>query len=242
MARRLSQADHVQIVATLGIGHEHDRAAQHPDQVDTLLAVPQAGIFLGCTPNPVSHGSGSTCTAAPNDGYTFSAFSGACYGATCNLINVTGARSVTAIFRLKTYPITATANPAVGGSVTCSPNPVSHGSDSSCTATSWTGYTFSGFSGACTGAACALTNVTSAQSVTGNFTAKTYPITAIANPVAGGTVVCTPNPVAHGSGSTCTAAPATGYRFSSFSGACYGATCALTNVNAAKTVTATFTR
>jgi len=51
-----------------------------------------------CTPNPVSHGSGSTCTATPNTGYTFSAFSGACTGASCTLTNVTAAKSVTATF------------------------------------------------------------------------------------------------------------------------------------------------
>jgi hypothetical protein len=157
------------------------------------------------------------------------------------LTNVTAAQSVIANFGLA-YTITTTANPVAGGTVTCTPNPVSHGSGSTCTATAKTGYSFTAFSGACAVASCALTNVTEAKSVTGNFSLKTYPITATANPVAGGTVTCTPNPVSHGSSSSCTATPAAGYRFSTFSGACYGATCNLTNVTAAKSVTATFTR
>ena len=206
----------------------------------TATANPVAGGTVTCTPNPVSHGSGSTCTATPNTGYNFTAFSGACTGASCALTNVTEAKSVTANFSLKTYPITAIASPVAGGTVTCTPNPVSHGSGSTCTATPKTGYNFTAFSGACTGASCALTNVTEAKSVTANFSLKTYPITAIASPVAGGTVTCTPNPVSHGSGSTCTATPKTGYNFTAFSGACTGASCALTNVTEAKSVTANF--
>ena len=128
---------------------------------------------MTCTPNPVPHGSGSTCTATPKTGYTFTTFSGACHGASCTLTNVTAAKSVTATFRLKTYPITATANPVAGGTVTCTPNPVSHGSGSSCTATPKTGYTFSAFSGACYGAKCTLTNVTAAKTVTATFARQT---------------------------------------------------------------------
>ena len=208
----------------------------------TVIAKPTTGGTLSCTPNPVDHGAGSTCTATPNTGYTFGTFSGACTGARCALTNVTAAKSVTANFNAATYPITATANPVAGGTVTCKPNPVTHGGTGTCTATPKTGYTFSGFSGACTGAGCTLTNVTAAQGVTANFSLKTYLITAAANPVTGGTVTCTPNPVPHGGGSTCTATPNTGYTFSAFSGACTGARCVLTNVTAAKSLTAGFLR
>lgn len=47
---------------------------------------------------------------------------------------------------------------------------MTHGSNSSCTATANAGYTFSAFSGDCTGSTCALSNVTSAKSVTATFT------------------------------------------------------------------------
>jgi uncharacterized repeat protein (TIGR01451 family) len=67
------------------------------------------------------------------------------------------------------YPITTTASPLAGGAVSCSPNPVSHGGSSTCTATANSGYTFSAFSGACSGATCSLTNVTGPASVTASF-------------------------------------------------------------------------
>ncbi|WP_295454593.1 hypothetical protein [uncultured Thiodictyon sp.] len=204
-------------------------------------ASPAAGGTVSCTPNPVDYGGTSTCTATANPGYTFSAFSGDCTGATCELTNVTSAMAVTATFTLNTYPITASASPTAGGTASCTPNPVGYGGSSTCTATPATGYTFSAWSGDCTGATCALSNVTAAKVVTATFTLNTYAITATASPAVGGTVSCTPNPVDYGGSSTCTATPATGYTFSAWSGDCTGATCALSNVTAAKAVTATFT-
>ena len=205
-------------------------------------ASPSAGGSVTCTPNPVNHGSNSTCTASANSGYTFSAFSGDCTGATCTLSNVTSAKAVTATFTLNSYPINSTASPIAGGTVTCTPNPVNHGSNSTCSASAATGYAFSAFSGDCTGASpCTLSNVSSAKAVTATFTLNSYPITGTASPGAGGTVTCTPNPVNHGSNSTCTASATTGYAFSAFSGDCTGASCTLSNVTSAKAVTATFT-
>ena len=197
------------------------------------VANPVAGGTVTCTPNPVTHGASSTCTATPKTGYTLGGFSGACTGASCKLTNVTEAQSVAANFSPKTYPIAAIASPAAGGTVTCTPNPATHGSASTCTATANAGYTFSAFSGACTGASCILTNVTAAKSVTASFRLKTYPVAAAANPVAGGTAICTPNPVSHGGSSTCTATPKTGYTLGGFSGACTGASCKLTDVTSA---------
>jgi Fe-S cluster biogenesis protein NfuA len=208
----------------------------------TTTASPTAGGTVSCTPNPVSHGSSSTCTASANTGYTFSAFSGDCSGATCSLSNVTAAKAVTASFTQNSYAITTTASPSLGGTVTCTANPVAHGSNSTCTANANTGYTFSVFSGDCSGATCTLSSVTAAKSVTATFTQNSYPITTTTSPSLGGTVSCTPNPVSHGSSSTCTASANTGYTFSAFSGDCSGATCSLSNVTAAKAVTASFTQ
>jgi hypothetical protein len=206
----------------------------------TATASPAAAGTVNCTPNPVSHGSNSTCTLTANAGYTFSAFSGDCAGATCVLTNVTSDKNVTANFTLNSYAISTSANPVVGGSVTCTPNPVNHGSSSTCTATANTGYTFSAFSGDCTGATCVLTNVTSAKTVTASFTLNSYAITATASPAAGGSVSCTPNPVNHGSNSTCTGSANLPYAFGSWSGDCTGATCLLSNVTTSRSVTASF--
>ncbi len=71
------------------------------------------------------------------------------------------------------YLITTAANPLAGGTVSCTLNPVPHGGSSTCTATLNPGYSFVDWSGDCTGATCVLTNVTSAKSVTANFTVAT---------------------------------------------------------------------
>ncbi|MBK1643033.1 hypothetical protein CKO12_14440, partial [Chromatium okenii] len=155
------------------------------------------------------------------------------------LTNVTAAKAVTANFT-PLYLITATADPVAGGTINCTPNPVTAGDSANCIATTNTGYVFTNFTGACTGTTCALTNVTAAKAVTANFT-PLYLITATANPVAGGTINCTPNPVTAGGSANCIATTNVGYVFTNFTGACTGTTCALTNVTAAKAVTANFT-
>jgi hypothetical protein len=71
--------------------------------------------------------------------------------------------------------------------------------------------------------------------------AQTFAIAVSTNPPAGGTAQCTPNPVLSGGNSVCTAAPNAGYSFANWSGDCSGATCNLTGVTAAKSVTANFT-
>ena len=80
-----------------------------------------------------------------------------------------------------TYTITTTANPTAGGLVSCSPNPVLYGGSSTCTATATNpGWTFTGFSGDCSGMACSLSNVTSNKSVTANF--KQWALSIISSP------------------------------------------------------------
>lgn len=83
---------------------------------------------------------------------------------------------------------------------------------------------------------------TTAVAVTNTANVTTYAITVTANPTAGGTVSCTPNPVDHGGTSNCTATPNAGYTFANWSGDCTGSgDCTLGNVTAPKTVTANFT-
>ncbi|MBV5307786.1 DUF1566 domain-containing protein, partial [Chromatium okenii] len=102
------------------------------------------------------------------------------------------------------------------------------------TATPNTSATFNSWTGcdSTSGNDCTVT-MSVAKTVNANFTATaTYSITATANPIAGGSVSCSPNPVISGNTANCTATPNTGYTFSHFSGDCNGATCALTNVTA----------
>lgn len=71
-------------------------------------------------------------------------------------------------------------------------------------------------------------------------TLGSYTIATIASPLAGGSVSCSPNPVPYGGSTSCTATPAAGYSFTAFNGDCTGASCTLSNVQAAKSVTAAF--
>ncbi len=89
--------------------------------------------------------------------------------------DITFADGVLTVASVPTYAITVSAG--TGGTASCAPNPVSHGGGSTCTATPGGGYSFTGWSGDCTGATCILSNVTSAKSVTASFLAdgaKTY--------------------------------------------------------------------
>ena len=201
------------------------------------------GGSVNCTANPVSHGQDTICVASPAMGYHFTHWSGDCAGtaSACILYNVTSPRSVGATFVLNTYSIGIVPAPA-NGKVTCTPNPVTHGQDASCTATPDAGYHFTSWSGDCTGTgACQLTNVTSPRSVGATFALNTYPIS-ITPATTNGTVTCTPNPVTHGQDASCTATPGTGYHFTSWSGDCAGTgACQLTNVTSPRSVSATFT-
>ncbi|MEQ6308197.1 IPTL-CTERM sorting domain-containing protein [Delftia acidovorans] len=204
-----------------------------------IVPVPANGTVT-CTPNPVTHGQDASCTATPDAGYHFTSWSGDCTGTgACQFTGVTASRTVSATFTPNTHSIATPA--AVNGTVTCAPNPVTHGQDASCTATPDAGYHFTSWSGDCAGTgACQLTNVTSPRSVSATFALNTYPIS-IAPVTTNGTVTCAPNPVDHGQGASCTATPDAGYHFTSWAGDCTGTgACQLTNVTSPRSVSATF--
>lgn len=221
----------------------------------TTHVSPAEGGTLACTPNPVSRGADSVCTATPDAGYEVSAWGDACAATpasslSCTLANVQAPQTVSVTFQLlppATHLITAT--PGANGGLTCTPNPVNHGEDSVCTAAPDAGYDVSAWGGDCTGTpasslTCTLVNVQGPQTVSATFTNITHAITVA--PSTNGTVVCTPNPVNEGADSTCTATPASGYALASWGDACAATpasslTCTLTNVQAPQTVSATFT-
>jgi hypothetical protein len=122
----------------------------------------------------VAYNAQPTFTVTPSGGYTASvggSCGGSLSGSTYTSNAVTADCTVTASFALNSYTLATTASPLAGGSVSCSPNPVSHGSNATCTATPNVGYTFGSWGGDCAGTgACSLTNVTSAKAVTAQFT------------------------------------------------------------------------
>ena len=71
------------------------------------------------------------------------------------------------------------------------------------------GYSFNGFSGDCAGAACALSNVTSAKNVTASFTLDSYSVTATTGP--NGSISPASQTINHGNAATFSVMPDTGY-------------------------------
>ncbi len=205
----------------------------------TTTASPAAGGTVDCSPNPVDHGSESTCTPSATLGYTFAGFSGDCSGTTCVLTNVTADRSVTADFTLNSHAV-STSSGGTGSGSTGGDGTYDFGSTVTLTASADTGSTFTGWSGHPLCAA-SFSMPDEAVSCVASFSVNSYAITTTASPAAGGTVDCNPNPVDHGSESTCTASANLGYTFAGFSGDCSGTTCVLTNVTADRSVSADFT-
>jgi hypothetical protein len=118
---------------------------------------------------------------------------------------------------VQTYALTASAAPTAGGSASCTPNPVNHGADSTCTANAASGYVFSNWSGDCTGATCTLTNVTAAKDVIASFSRRDYSVSATAG--ANGSVSPSgAQTAAHGATIRFSVTPASGYGIASVSG------------------------
>ena len=110
--------------------------------------------------------------------------------------------------------ITASANPAVGGTV-AGAGTYDYNSSCTLTATASTGYTFANWTkgGEVVSADAEYTfTVTEAGAYVANFTLNSYQVTATANPEAGGTVIGA-GTYNHGSTATLTATANTGYTF-----------------------------
>jgi uncharacterized repeat protein (TIGR02543 family) len=236
-----------------------------PSGIDTCAG----GTAANCNES-FAHGDAVTLTATPSATSNFAGWSGigagACAGTTgpC-VVAMTAAKSVTATFTLKTYPLTVT-NPG-GGNVTASPVGIScrgpaadcsheydHGKLVTLTATPLAGFTFGGWTGACTNTtgSCPVT-MTDAKSVTASF--KTALTVTVARTGSGtGQVTSDPGILCSGTGSDCsesypfgttvdlTAAPTAGSAFTGWSVGCTGIdpACAVTVTAANPKVTATF--
>lgn len=121
-------------------------------------------------------GTSVTLTATAGSGFAFTGYSGACSGSTCQL-SLSSNQSVSATFT-PTPQLTVTVTGQ--GTITSSPAGINcpttctaafaSGSSVSLTATPQAGNSFSGFTGACTGASCQLTiSSTAGASVTATF-------------------------------------------------------------------------
>ncbi len=121
-------------------------------------------------------GNTGTCTTSAGKAITLSATAGtgsafggwsagtgsasSCSGTGNCTFNLATNSTVTATFTLM-HTITGSASPSAGGSVSCTPNPVAHGSTSTCTITANQGYNLQGVSGTCGGTLSGNTYTTS---------------------------------------------------------------------------------
>jgi uncharacterized repeat protein (TIGR02543 family) len=233
-------------------------------------SVAGVGIACGadCT-ETVDYNTTITLNATPAAGSTFDGWTGGgCSGTGSCQTTITMATTVTATFTLSTHVLTVQKAGTGAGTVTSAPAGISCGTDCNevynyntsvtLTATPSAGSTFGGWSGGgCSGLSLmCTTTVTAAATVTATFTLTTQTLTVIATGGNGnGNVSSSPAGINCGNGGsdctepynygtlvTLTAAPASGSSFTMWSGGgCTGnGTCVVT-MDAAKTVTATFT-
>jgi YVTN family beta-propeller protein len=194
-----------------------------------------------------AHGQTVTVTATSAASSQFSGWSGACSGTGACSVTMDGAKTVTASFGLKEYALTLSTGGTGSGSITGSPAPVNgtytHGQTVTVTATPAASSQFSGWSGACSGTGACSVTMDGAKTVTASFTLKQFVLTVLTS--GNGSVSANPAPVngsyAAGTFVALTATPAAGFQFTSWSGACSGLGTCNVLMDAAKSVTATFT-
>lgn len=201
----------------------------------TVTANPTAG---GSVTGAGGYGEGATATltATANTGYTFINWTKGGVEVSNNpsySFTVTESGAYVANFSLNSYEITASADPAAGGTVT-GDNTYDYGTVATLTATANTGYTFvnwtKGGVEVSTDASYSFT-VTEDGAYVAHFSLNSYTIVAAANPAAHGTVT---GAGSYNYGATCTlaATPGQGYRFVSWTE---------NNVEVSTTATYTFT-
>ncbi|TAJ18472.1 MAG: YncE family protein, partial [Dehalococcoidia bacterium] len=166
----------------------------------TVTSTP-AGIDCGssCTAT-FDSGAVVTLTATPDATSTFTGWSGACTGTGSCVVTMDAAKSVTATFTKRVYPLTVARVGA--GTVTSTPGGIFCGAACSATFDSGTVVTltatpdatstFTGWSGACTGTGSCVVTIDAAKTVTATFTTVTYTLTVTRQGTGLGTVTSAP--------------------------------------------------
>ncbi len=192
----------------------------------TYTVSASAGTGGTVTPSSrtVTQGNTTTFTVTPSTGYSRGSVSGDAAGGSWSGNTYTTApvrqnRNLTFSFVLNTYTVSAAAG--TGGTVTPSSRTVSHGSTTTFTVSPSTGYTRGSVSGDAAGGSWSgntytTAPVTQARTLTFSFVLNTYTVSAAAG--TGGTVSPSSRSVSHGSTTTFTVSPSTGYTRGSVSG------------------------
>jgi uncharacterized repeat protein (TIGR02543 family) len=205
------------------------------------------GTGSGSCDNPVVYRGNATCTVTPAIGYHIVKLLYCDYQSfnpqksICVLENLIVDTNINVEFGINEYSVIGRSNPRGTGTVSC-PELVTHGASASCTAEAAAGYRLKDWSGACTGSSCSIASVTANSSVTANFEKiPTYNVSTSVSPVDSGRISCTKN-VQEGTTATCNAIAKDGFEFTGWGGDCAGTelSCAIPNVTANKSVSATF--
>jgi uncharacterized repeat protein (TIGR02543 family) len=177
---------------------------------------------------------GQTCTVSSGTG-------------TIDTANVTASVSCAA----NTYRLSTTIAPSGAGNVSCNGAAckTSYGYSTTpitITATPTSGYSFSGWSGDCSGTGTCTVTMTANHAVTANFTANSYTLSTGVSPSGSGSVscdgaACTTSYRYSTTPITITATPASGYSFSGWSGDCSGTGTCTVAMTTNRAVTANFT-
>ena len=222
------------------------------------------GIFCGaaCSAN-YDAGATVTLTATPDATATFTGWSGGgCSGTGACTVTMDAAKTVGATFVVNTYVLSVTKSGSGNGSVISTPSGIDCGT--TCTANFDSGTvvtlsaagaansTFTGWTGACSGAGACTVTMGAARNVTATFTKNNVVLTVSQTGTGSGTVNSSPAGINCGSScsasyvadtSVTLAATADGSStFANWSGACSGTSTCTVTMDSAKNVTATFTR
>jgi len=223
------------------------------------------GIECGSTCTAVyGYGANVSLTATAAASTRFVGWSGACTGAdTVCTVTVDAAKSVTATFALKQYPVAVHKRGNGTGVISNQPGSINcgstcselsdHGTVTTFRATADPTSLFAGWQGACTNTTVTCTvTVDTANVITATFALKQYGLTVQQQGTGAGIIALAPEgsncsgpctrQLEHGTVITLTATAAISSTFSGWQGGCTGntAVCALT-MDSAKAVTATFT-
>ena len=219
--------------------------------------------YINCGSNCThNYASGTTVTlnAAPSSGWSFSGWSGACSGTGSCSVTVASSLTVLATFTQNTVSYALTVSTSGSGTVTSTDGYINCGSSCTHSYTSGTdatlnavpasGWSFSGWGGACSGTGSCVVTMNAAKTATATFTQNSYSLTVTTS--GSGTVTSTDgyvncgssctHPYASGTGVTLSAAPASGWNFSGWSGSCSGTGSCTVTMNSAATASATFTQ
>ena len=216
-----------------------------------------------CSAN-YNSGTPVTLTATAGTGSTFAGWSGACSGTGSCSVTMSAAQSVTAMFNSTPvqFALTVTEAGTGSGTVTSSPSGIScpttcsanynSGTPVTLTAAPGTGSTFTGWSGACSGAGSCSVTMSQARAVTATFntTPVQFALTVSEAGTGSGSVSSTPSGIScpttcsanYNSGTpvTLTAIAGTGSTFAGWSGACSGTGSCSVTMSQARAVTAMF--